>query len=457
LELLEQQLNAHIDQNLPMAGNGSANWSTMRMVLLRAAAGIMVLVPLSTAFVLEVSPREMRLIPVWFWVAWFIVSVWAAIEAPLRAEWFADRRDQAIRYGRVGMGVSSRQRALEHGRRHLPGMVDLTRLAVFAAFSPTFAHELVQVHERSTPLRFSSSKYPSMPWRRPKLVAEGDTGGRTQDIYNEIKYLLGVPRVSAMFQAFAGYPKFLELFWRAVRSGLESAQFFRLGDRLRADAYTRSYNYFQVPDLRTGPTSNAASSQELSQTVELFHYVDPLLLLLSAVVTQALAKTVGQSTTENAAAEHPVFATRPLLISEESAPPRIEALYDDIKRTLGIPVLSTAYQAFARFPVFLEDLWRALKPITQSALYTESHAGLRQTAWSLAREFPARVELTSDYLSDAGLPDDDIAAVARITDIFMQSLSRTVLNVALAKIGLEGGSARSAAPAKAESEPKQAA
>ena len=298
-----------------------------------------------------------------------------------------------------------------------------------------------------------------MPWRkglRLRLVGESEARGRTQEIYEEIKHTLGVPQVSAFFQALAAHPEFLDVFWRAVRPAVQTRQFFRLGDRLRADAYTRMHNYFQVPDLQSQGRS-PESRQQISEVVDLFHYEDALLLLLSVVLTQALARPLGQSAGENSPADHPVFLHCPQLVPEEMAPTQIKLIYEDIKRTLDLPVLSTAYQAFASSPAFLESYWNALKPIAQSALYTESHAGVRETAWSLVREFPARMELTGDYIYDAGVPDGDIAVAARIGDLFVESLSRTVLNVALAKIGLEGGSIRAAAPPKTESAPKQAA
>ena len=77
----------------------------MRKVLLLGAAAIMVLVPLSTATVLALFPHEVTLIPAWFWMVWFLVSVWAALDAPLRVQWFvpAHRHHQSARYGRVGM------------------------------------------------------------------------------------------------------------------------------------------------------------------------------------------------------------------------------------------------------------------------------------------------------------------------------------------------------------------
>lgn len=308
-----------------------------------------------------------------------------------------------------------------------------------------------------------------MAWHRGnrlKLVSESDAGGRTREIYCEIKGTLGVPQVNAIFQAFAVYPRFLDLSWQAVRPAAETQQFFHLGNRLRAETYTRVYNYFPVPDLRTAVHAQSLSAearQAVSETVDLFHYLDPLLLLLAAALMQAFEEPVGQPCRDGAPVEHPVFFRRPLLVGEETAPPETRAVYEDMKHTLDVPALSTAYQAFARFPAFLESYWRALKPATQSPLYTFSRTGVRDTAWSLLREFPARVELTPDQLSEAGISDDDITAVMRIGDLFVEALSRLVMNVALAKIGLEGGNLRLGPPSADQTAdqvpgaPKQAA
>ncbi len=77
----------------------------MRRVLLLGAAAIMILVPVSTGAVLAFFPQETRWIPMWFWVAWFLFSVWAALDAPLRVQWLVPRHrhHQSMRYGRVGM------------------------------------------------------------------------------------------------------------------------------------------------------------------------------------------------------------------------------------------------------------------------------------------------------------------------------------------------------------------
>ena len=73
-------------------------------------------------------------------------------------------------------------------------------------------------------------------------------------------------------------------------------------------------------------------------------------------------------------------------------------------------------------------------------MYRESCQGLRESGAALAEEIPVQVSLTVAQLQDAGMKDEDVAAVVRITEMFTKSLARLVMNIALAKIGLEGGS-----------------
>ena len=80
----------------------------MRKVLLLSATAIMILVPVTTGTVLAFLPKEMRWIPMWFWVAWFLFSVWAALDAPARVEWLMPRHrhHQLLRYAKTGMALA---------------------------------------------------------------------------------------------------------------------------------------------------------------------------------------------------------------------------------------------------------------------------------------------------------------------------------------------------------------
>jgi hypothetical protein len=302
-----------------------------------------------------------------------------------------------------------------------------------------------------------------MPWRKGnklKVVAESEAQGRILEIFEDLRQTLGLPHVNRLYRAYAVYPEFLELHWRALKPVLETQEFFRLADRLRADAYTRMHNYFEIPDLCLPLAElkvSGAARQELSYATELFHYSDPILLLIAAIQMQAFDSRTGQER-EPTPAQHPVFRERATLIDEEVASPNIRRIYDDMKRVLGIPFINMAYTAFARWPDFLTQYWEVLKTIVQSPIYVESVHGVRDTAWALAREIPRPVELTVSQLLDAGIGEDDVGTLVRLTEVFVKTLTGLVLNVALAKIGLEGGNvSRQETPAQGASHPERAA
>jgi hypothetical protein len=292
-----------------------------------------------------------------------------------------------------------------------------------------------------------------MPWRKGnklKLVGEGEAPERTREIYDETKQALGVPHVNVIFQAFAAYPIFFDLHWRTFRPLLETQEFFDLAERLRGHAYTRVHTYFAVPDfcaqvdeLRFSP----GAKDELTRVVELFHYNNPPLLLIAAAQLQAFDNPVGEDREARRPARHPMFSERPILVEEDTAGPNIRKIYDDIKRTLGLPFVNTDYRAFARWPDFLLAYWEVLRKAVQSPLYNESMYVTRDTAWSLVREFPLPVELTVSQLNEAGMADEEISSLVRLTELFVNALSGLVLNLAMAKIGMEGGNVQASAEA----------
>lgn len=301
-----------------------------------------------------------------------------------------------------------------------------------------------------------------MPWRKGhklKFVPESQALGRVREIYQEVKQALGVPHVDDVYQALGAYPAFLDVHWRALRPIAESKQFFALGERLRADAYTRIHSYFEIPDLCMHITDmefSQGARDELTAVTEICHYCEPLLLLLIAAQFQAFESPVGSGEKSRAGAGQAAFSSSPLLINEESAAPRVRKIFDEMKRAMDLPFVPLTYRAFARWPDFLGVYWNTVRPIVQSPVYEGCHYGVRESAFALTREFPEVVDLTLPQLAEAGIDDEEIASVVRICDLFVSSLSSTVLNVALAKIALEGGTRHAVEPGKHMPQPATA-
>ncbi len=299
-----------------------------------------------------------------------------------------------------------------------------------------------------------------MPWRRGhqlRLVPERDAPARTREIYQEIKYALGLPCVSPIFQAYASYPLFLEMHWARLRPVVAGQEFFELAGRLRADAYTRVYSYLEVPDLRTRVQSLGKDVlREIDGIVELFHYANPLLLMIAAAQLQAFDGPVGRNQPPTVPASHPVFTTDPEL-GENAAGAEVRKLCTEIRRTLGMPLLGSTFPALARWPGFLALYWNALKHILQSPIYQEGDSNLRETAWTLTRELPGAFELTLDQLIQPGIDDQGAASLVRMTERFVHIFSALTLSISVARIGLEGGTERAMPAAKSPSGPQAAA
>ena len=302
-----------------------------------------------------------------------------------------------------------------------------------------------------------------MSWKkgnRLRIVSEQDAAGRTREIFDEIKSTLGVPHVGLVFQAYATFPAFLEAHWARLRPVVERQEFLSLAARLRADAYTRMHNYFDIPDLKAQAAGLGISDgprRELCYAVELFHHSNPLELLVVAAQWQAFDGRVGQESAAASIASGPLFTNCPILIGEETASPPVRKLYEDVRRTLAVPQVAPAFQAMARWPEFLRLYWDVLKGILQSPMYQESIHGIYGSAWTLAHELPGTVELTPDQLVDIGMQDQDVVSVVRITELFVRVASGLALNLAVAKIGLEGGNRAQLCVGERAGKPQQAA
>jgi hypothetical protein len=284
-----------------------------------------------------------------------------------------------------------------------------------------------------------------MPWKkgnRLHAVSEPNAQPEIRAIYADIRQKLGIPHVHLIFQVYAAYPGFLALHWKLFGPIVDSGEFFHLAERLRADAYTRAHNYFEIVNL--SPRLDALHfsdglKQEMTDVIELFVYSDPLLLLISAAQQQAFDGAIG---TGRPAMLPPVpgrFTTQPVFVDEQSAEPDTRRIFEEIRQASGLPTVSHDFQALARFPDFLRIYWDFLQPLLASPLYRECQHGIHESAWTLARELPGTIELTLEQMTAAGMQEDDVASIVRITQAFTRGLSGSLLNIVVAKISTEGG------------------
>jgi Halocarboxylic acid dehydrogenase DehI len=283
-----------------------------------------------------------------------------------------------------------------------------------------------------------------MVWKRQKLrlVPESEAEGEILEIYAEIKEALGLPYINPMFQALASYPAFFRVFWKTLRPDLETGEFFSLAQRIAAEAYTRVHNYLHVPNLSRRVEEmefSPGAQEELRDAIDLYLYNNSVLLLIAAAQMQGFENPSASSRPASAPAVHPTHPERPILVDERNAPPETRKIYDDIKKTMGTPFLNTSYINFGRWPDFLREYWGALKPVMLSPIYEQNRGALHQSALALATELPGPLQLSPSHLEESGISHSDLNAIIQITEFFLTQLSKQLLNIAFAKISLEGG------------------
>jgi len=291
-----------------------------------------------------------------------------------------------------------------------------------------------------------------MRWKRGqrlKLVSESEAQGPTRAILQEARESLGVPVVPLLYQAYAAFPEFLQLHWQAFRPVVQTAEFFLIGGRLTAEAYTRAHNYFEICALRRRESlTQVPTILSLGQVLDYYQYVDPLQLLVVAAQMQAFEGAVGEPQPNLKPAHHPQFPLAPSLMADDCANPGLQRSWNERRRILELAFVSDEHRALACWPEFYTDYWAALRELLQSPVCADCQFRLAESALGMANELPVRVECGLPQLLEAGLTDEQVTSVMRVNEALMQAITGLVLDITFARIGYEGGTRSQPGPHK---------
>ncbi len=121
-------------------------------------------------------------------------------------------------------------------------------------------------------------------------------------------------------------------------------------------------------------------------------------------------------------------------ISEAAASGDIADLFDDIRATLGVPVVNLIWRHLAVFPGGLAWAWQSLKP-----LYASGTISAEATALRAGLEIPKLPGLSAPALAAAGLSRDDLARIAMIQASYERSNAMNMIALGALLAHLEGG------------------
>ena len=280
--------------------------------------------------------------------------------------------------------------------------------------------------------------------RRLKLVSEADATAPVRAIFDEVRHALGVPVVPILYQAYAAVPRFLELHWEALRPAIKTRQFFSMGERLAAEAYTRAQSYFAIPGLEAqrelGLTSVDEGTASLVRALEYYQYLDPLLMLITVAQMQAFEESVGSPGARVEDGRPAWFAHAPELAAVEGSGPGLQRIWEERRRTLDLAFVPDEHRAAAMWPGVYQQCWTALRDLVASPLYADCQYRIGESAWGLVRDLPVLVEADVSRLLDAGLSNEEISFVARVNESLIAAFTGLLLDVTFMRIACEGGS-----------------
>ncbi|TWT51559.1 halocarboxylic acid dehydrogenase DehI family protein [Allorhodopirellula solitaria] len=261
-------------------------------------------------------------------------------------------------------------------------------------------------------------------------IAEHEATGEIERVYYEIKQSLRVTGVNLNFRTWAAYGEFLPLVWDVMRPNVETWAFESAADRLRSDA-VRSVAELGPPAVRSHVSLGESQSFQIRAALDLYHYVNPKLLVFSSAVLLLLqGEEVGRATTQEA--DRLPRGVPPTMYSmemesEQPDDEHLMELYRDIKNSLSLRSINSDYRTLALWPDYLSAAWQALKPLVQTPMHQDAANQLRETALTLARGLPYPVSLDLQAVKDAGA---EIEEVVEITESFVQLLPGLILNMA---------------------------
>ena len=118
-------------------------------------------------------------------------------------------------------------------------------------------------------------------------------------------------------------------------------------------------------------------------------------------------------------------------ITEDEASGEIAELYEEIRRSLGVPVVNLIWRHLATIPGALPWAWNSLKPLYASGAITNAAVSLRS---SLRPE--SNLGISSSTLKSVSLSSDDLRSITVVLNSYERSnsLNLIALNALLAKI-----------------------
>jgi len=253
-----------------------------------------------------------------------------------------------------------------------------------------------------------------------------------------VRTALRSPYVPDAIDRLARVEGYLEVVWPRVSSSVETAGF--IGSALymtdmALDAVEQVYEpVFTRADLTAAGAADADLAA-LGDVIDVFHYVQPQVLLIVAALAEAMGREqVGGYGKPDARPfgerEERHLATEVSSMPEETPP------LPEVVDALGLAAAPDLYRAVAATPGYLEVAWQELQHLAAYPDFRRRGRGLYYYARSGARFLAEPLRANPEALREAGLDDATIDAARAALDETLPTIAMMMMHAEAMRLGL---------------------
>jgi hypothetical protein len=257
-------------------------------------------------------------------------------------------------------------------------------------------------------------------------------------VVEEIRQALRSPYVPQSLERLASAEGYLETVWPLVRSSVETAGFLGSALYMTDMALDAVEGVYEPVLTREGLLAAGASASDLDQiaaVVDVFHYVQPQLLLLLAALAEAMEKEqiggYGKPDPRPVTDRERVHLATHVPSVDEGA-----GALPLVSEALGVKHAPDLYRALAAWPAYLDMAWEELQHLVAYPDFRRRGRGLYFYARSGARFLAEPLLANPEALRRAGLSDETIEVARVALDETLTALATMMMHAEAVRLTL---------------------
>ena len=273
---------------------------------------------------------------------------------------------------------------------------------------------------------------------RIELVKEGQEPREVKVLLDDIQDTMGVAWPPANWRAYAMYPGVMRLFWQRLRPAVSTEQYLRESLKITEKAYRDASRWYEPsPRVRLSRENAPRVQWELDS----FEYGNPQVLIQQAALDRALRDEKVGHEGDREPRHLPSRYRWPeiKMIQDEEASEEVRSLFQEIKGTLGLPLVNSDYRGLAKWPEFLRPAWDDVRRWRNRPEYLRLAHQLEEMGDAAARNLPVPITLSREEILDAIGEEGEMENLRQMVSLFTRLLPALIVNDALFRIAAVQG------------------